>query len=490
MSAKPADGRGAAFALTAACLVYAIGLTLAGIDRYASYHSGADLGEFVQTIATPFSGFGDTPEGGSHFLHHFSPLLYLCSPLLLLAHSPVALIAIQALAGALVAPAIYLLVRKRAGTRLALSAAGVTLLYPPLVGVTFTDFHENGFAPAAIAWLAWAIDSRRWGWAAAFVAIGLAIKEDEALMFVVLGAGFAIWARRRGDAALFRFATGAAVASALSLVLYFAVVRPLAGGHDTWFALGYITNAEAHQDGLAAVLGRASFLLEAFVPLCFLPVFGWRVLIVVPGLVEVLSSHWSITYTMGQHYAGVWVGEMLVAYALGLAAFAAARGPRFAMRLAIASLVICVLNLSLASPTHWRHYLAPVNAHDRVLDAFVAGLPPNAAVGTHDEIYSHLGFDPNARNEWASLPEYVLVDNSYPSAGWQQIGRKQLDDLVRRRVYVLLRSEDGVELYRRLKKVSNAASVCSGASSGSRCPQSNAPPLTSPAFSRQVASTS
>ncbi len=88
--------------LTAACIVYAVVLTLLGADRYAAYHSGADLGEFVQTIATPFSGFGDTPEGGSHFLHHFSPILYLCSPLLLLTHSPISLIAIQAVAGALV----------------------------------------------------------------------------------------------------------------------------------------------------------------------------------------------------------------------------------------------------------------------------------------------------------------------------------------------------------------------------------------------------
>jgi uncharacterized membrane protein len=488
MSAKPADGRGAAFALTAGCVVYAVALTLLGADRYASYHSGADLGEFVQTIATPFTGFGDTPEGGSHFLHHFSPLLYLCSPFLLLAHSPVALIAIQAIAGALVAPAIYLLVRKRAGTRIALLAAGVTLLYPPLVGVTFTDFHENGFAPAAIAWLAWAVDSRRWGLAALFVAAGLAVKEDEALMFVVLGAGLAIWAQRRGDRALCRFAGGAALAGVLTLALYFAVVRPLAGGHDTWFALGYITNAEAHQDGLAAVLGRLSFLLEAFVPLCFVPVFGWGVLLVAPGLLEVLSSHWSITYTMGQHYAGVWVGEMLVVYALGLAAFARTRGPQFATRLAVASLVICVLNLSLASPTHWRHYLAPVNAHDRVLDAFVAALPPAAVVGTHDEIYSHLGFDPNARNEWATLPEYVLVDNTYPSAGWQDIGRKQLADLVRRHVYALVRKEDGVELYR--KNRSSSVSVSCGASSGSKCPQSSGTPVTSPAFSRHVAVTS
>jgi uncharacterized membrane protein len=441
------EGRVTAIALVAACVTYAVVLALLGADRYATYHSGADLGEFVQTIATPFTGFGDTPEGGSHFLHHFSPLLYVFSPVLLLAHSPIALIALQAIAGALVAPAIFLIVRKRAGARLALLAACVTLFYPPLVGVTFTDFHENGFAPAAIAWLAWAIDNRRWGWAAVLVAIGLAIKEDEALMFVVLGAAFAIGARRRGDVPLFRFATGTALAGALTLALYFAVVRPLAGGHDTWFALTYITNAAAHQDGLDAVLGRLSFLLEAFVPLCFVPFFGWRVLIAVPGLIEVLSSRWSITYTMGQHYAGVWVGEMLVAYALALTAFARERSPRFATRLAVASLVICVLNLSLASPTHWRHYLAPVNAHDRVLDAFVAALPPDAEVGTHDEIYSHLGFDPNARNDWATLPEYILVDDTYPSAGWQQYGRIELAELVDREHYTLLRSKDGVELY-------------------------------------------
>jgi uncharacterized membrane protein len=449
MSVKPADGRGASFALTVACIVYAVALTLAGADRYFSYHSGADLGEFVQTISTPFSGFGDTPEGGSHFLHHFSPLLYLISPLLLLVHSPIVLVALQALAGAVVAPAIYLIVRRRAGSRIALLAAIVTLLYPPLVGVTFTDFHENGFAPAAIAWLVWAVDARRWRLAALFVAIALAIKEDEALMLIVLGAGAALAARRRGDAALFRFAAGAAVAGALTLVLYFFVVWPLAGGHGAWFALGYITDPAAHQDGIAAVLGRLSFLAEALVPLCLVPVLSWRILIVLPGLIEVLSSRWSITYTMGQHYAGVWVGEMLIAYALTIAAIARERSPRLATRLLTASIVICVLNLSLASPTHWRHYLAPITAHDRVIDAFIAALPPDAAVGTHDEFYSHLGFDRNARDDWTTLPEYVLVDDQYPNDGWHNVLRPQLDALVRKHVYVLQRSEDGVELYHR-----------------------------------------
>lgn len=440
-------GRRAAIVLGASCALWAVLLTLLGAIRYFGYHSGADLGEFVQAIATPLSGFGDINEGGSHFLHHFSPLLFLCSPPLLLAHSPVALIALQALAGALVAPPVYLLVLPRAGPRIALLAALVALLYPPLVGVTFTDFHENGFAPAAIAWLAWTLDRRRWPAAALFVAVALAIKEDEALMLTVLGTGAAVWAARRGDRALVRFALGTVAAAVLTLAGYFLVVRPLAGGHDLWFALGYITDPQAQQTGLDAVLGRVSFLLEAFVPLCFVPLLRPLGLIVLPGLVEVLSSRWSITYTMGQHYAGVWAGEMLVAYAVALAALSPAR----ATRLATISLVLCAVNLGVASPTHWGHFLGPLTAHDRVLDAFVAELPRDAAVGTHDEIYAHLGFDPLARSGWKSRPEYVLVDDRYDSRGWQQTGLPELDGLVRRHVYELVRTADGVRLYRRGK---------------------------------------
>ena len=450
VTAQRAD-RGATIGLIAICAFYAVALTLLGWDRYAAYHSGADLGEFVQTISTPFSGFGDTPEGGSHFLHHFSPLLLLCSPLLLLTHSPVALVAIQAVSGALVAPPVYLLVRKRAGTSLAFTAALISLLYPALMGVTFTDFHENGFAPAMFAWLAWAVDARRWRLAVLFVFVGLGIKEDEAGMFCVLGAGFAVWSRRRGDGELFRFACFAAIAGAVTLAMYFLIIWPLAGGHGHWFGLSYVADsAPDRQTGLSAILGRMSFLLEALVPLCFIPAFTRRFLIVIPGLVLVLSSQWSITYTMGQHYAGVWAGEMIVVFALTLAAIATERSAKLAMRLAIACIVLCVINLSVASPTHWKHYLSPVNAHDRTIDAFIASLPPDASVGTHDELYSHLGFDRNARNDWNHHSVYILVDDTYPSDQWRNIGRPQIDAMVAAHAYVLLRAQDGIELYHRL----------------------------------------
>ena len=63
-------------------------------------------------------------------------------------------------------------------------AAAIALVYPPLAGVAFSDFHENGFVPAATLWLLWAVDARRWRLACAFLAVTLAIKEDQAPILV------------------------------------------------------------------------------------------------------------------------------------------------------------------------------------------------------------------------------------------------------------------------------------------------------------------
>ena len=379
----------------------------------------------------PFSGFGDTPEGGSHFLHHFSPLLYLCSPFLLLFRSPVALIAIQACAGAAVAPAIFLMVRKRAGTRLALLAAIVTLLYPPLVGVTFTDFHENGFAPAAIVWLAWAIDARKWRLGALFVAIALAIKEDEALDAHRAGCGIRVCgeaARRCGTVPLCRGHGNREVLRCWRCSS--SIVRPLVGGHDTWFALGYITNAEAHQDGIAAVAGRLSFLLEALVPLCFVPLFGrWALLLVVPGadrsalvaLVDHVHDGPALRRCVDRRDARRVRGHARADRARSRAESSVhATGDRIDRDL-------CVRTLSLASPTHWKHYLAPVNAHDRTLSMRSSpSLPPECRrrnarrdlqpPGLRSECPQRMGLVARVRPRRQYVPVGLLAQRLTPEA--------------------------------------------------------------------------
>lgn len=427
--------------------IYALVYFLLGWDRYATYHSGADLGLFTQTIASTLDGFRNTQEHGNHFIFHFSPILYLCAPFVLLAHSALALVAIQAAACALVAPALYALAARRTNERAAFAIAAIAWVYPPLAGVTFTEFHENGFVAALTVWLLWAIDVRRLGLAALFGALLLATKEDQGLFLIVVGIGMAVYFARRGDPARTWFGTGLACVALAVFIFYFAVVRRLAGAPGVWVPLHFYALGGQTPHGPTTPLfsfGRLTYLLEAFGPLLFVPLFSPLVLASVPGFAECLLSRESLTYTMGQHYAAVWIGYVLVAYAFGSLRFGA-----WSRRWA---LVVCLLVLAVASPTHWGHFLRLPNRHDAVLNRFVADIPRDATIGTYDEVYAHLGFVPGAQIGLDPLPQLALFDYTYRSTNWDVRLRPRFEQLLASGTYRVVRREDGVVLAARIRQ--------------------------------------
>jgi uncharacterized membrane protein len=315
--------------------------------------------------------------------------------------------------------------------------------------MSLSEFHENGFAPAAIAWLVWAVDERRWTLAALFAALVLSIKEDEAVILAVLGVGYTVISLRRHDRPAAIFAGCVVLAAGAVLALYFGVIQPATGGR--WFVADFYLAHDADlPHGLETITGRLTFLLEVFVPLVFVPLRSRALWLAAPGLIEVLSSRWPVTYTMGTHYAGVWIAYVLAAFAVAVAGIARTNPPR-ALSLVRASLVVCVLNLTFASPTHWGHYLRVRNAHDAALDSLVALVPANAPVATYDEVYSHLGFDPNAQIGFSpsALPQYALFDERYDGAAWLRAYRPRLQEYVRAGRYVPVATADGATLYRR-----------------------------------------
>ncbi len=436
-------------ALWVAMAVYAGGLTLLGIDRYATYHAGLDLGLFVQSIQDAAHGFHNRPEYGSHWAIHFSPILWLGVLPLAVTRSPIGLIALQAAAGALVAPAIFLIARRRVDDRLASMMAIVSLLYPPLVGVTFADFHENGFAPAVVAWLLWAVDGRRFGLAWLFAALALCIKEDEALVLFVLGAGYAIYRATRADRAGAVFGATVCTMSAIVFAAYFGLVRTWGGASGPWPIFQYYTSGAVTDSGmLSGIWFRLSYVLEALIPLLFLPLRSPAIVLAIPGFVEVLASRWSITYTMGQHYPGVWVGYVLVAFVLALAAIAR-NNPATAQRLAQWCMVVCVLILIFASPTHWGHFLGVPGPHERALNRSVGEVPARAVVCAVDEVYTHLAMDPNAQPGYDGRCDFMIVDQRYDSPTWRATYSAQVAAHLRSQRYDLVSRDDGVLLYRR-----------------------------------------
>jgi uncharacterized membrane protein len=434
-----------------ASLVYAVVYFFLGADKYLTYRSGADLGLFTQSISTVFHGFSNTMEGGSHFMFHFSPILYLCAPLLLLWHSALALVAIQAAAGALVAPPLYLIARKRIPDNLAFGTAVAGLLYPPLGGVTFSDFHENGFAPAAVLWLLWAVDARKWKTACLCLLIALSVKEDQSL-FLAAASVFAlvVFARRKDDAGV-RFSFGALTASIFIFAGFFTLVRPSAGAIGAWQPLHFYGLARVDDPKAIAPawsFGKLAYLFEAMLPLAFVNMLSPLMLLAIAPFAEVLFSQRSLTWTMGQHYAGAWVGYVLAAFTFGLAALHE-RSPRRAGSFVRASQAFSVLILLFASPMHWGHYLAFRTPHDALLDRTIERLPSGIEAGTQDEIFAHMGFDPHASLGMERDPAYVLLDRTFTHSYWVEKTLPRIEREARAGKASIVAEEDGVVFYMR-----------------------------------------
>jgi uncharacterized membrane protein len=427
-------------------------LFVLGALKYLGYRSGSDVGLFVQTMASATQGFSNTTEGGSHFIFHFSPILYLIAPLVVLAGSPLVLVAISAIAGALVAPALYAIARRHTNERIAIWVALAGLAYPPLVGVAFADFHENALVPALTLWLIAAVDARRWLYAGLLVTALLCTKEDQALIvaFAALVAA-AIFARTR-DAAALRFCSAAFAGALAIFALYFAVVRPAAGAHTAWGPSHFYDwhrELKASETAPLFSFGRLTYLLEVFGPLLFVSLLSPVVIMALPGLLEVLVSHESMTFTMGQHYAAVWIGYVLAAFAYGIARIATANEGR-AFTLARAAAALGVLVLIVASPTHWGHNLRWPRAHERTLNAAIAELSPSAQIGAPDEIFAHLGFFRRAELGMNGEPEYVLIDSTHTDSQFVARDLPVVRAGVAAGRYEQVYDRDGILLFRRV----------------------------------------
>jgi uncharacterized membrane protein len=437
--------------LWAGCLAYAALFTWLGAIKYAIHRNLVDFGIFAQTVASAFGCFCN-PLEGSHWAFHFSPILYLAAIAVEVFHAPITLIALQAVAGALCAPPVYAMVRSRSDRTTARLAALVVLLYPPLAGLVFGDFHENGFAPAAVLWTLYAFDAGRLGWAALFAALTLAVKEDQAAFLAFAGAAGAV--AFRSDRRRMRFAAAVAIVSIGVALAFFLLIQPHANANPGWQPARFYAWTPADWQRLGpGLLARAGFLILVLAPLAFVPLRSPVVLLAAAPLLEVLASRMSTTFTLGTHYAGAWIGYVLAAFAAGIAR-SAARGT--ARRSLAWALALCVVELLVADPLHPGLNLRPLEARDVALDTALRALPPDASVATQEEAYTHLALDdPFAQ----LLPEdphietyscFVLIDRAYPESARLQEYAEAFAGLVQTGHYTIVGRAGSIELYRRL----------------------------------------
>jgi uncharacterized membrane protein len=433
------------------CILYAALFTYLGAVKYAAHRNLVDFGIFEQTVSSAFGCFCNALEG-SHWAFHFSPILYVAALAVWVVRSPLTLVALQAVAGALCAPPIYGIVRARSDVATARLCALVVWLYPPLAGLVFGDFHENGFAPAAVAWTIYAFDAGTLAWATVCAALTLAVKEDQAIFLACAGAAGTY--AYRFDPRRARFAGGVAIVSVAVALAFFLAIQPHANALPAWQPTRFYAWTAADWRALIprGILQRLGFLLLILAPLAFVPVRTRAFALTAVPLLEVLASRMTTTFTLGSHYAGAWIGYMLAAFAAGMAQLALRKRARVALYWALG---LCVVEFAVANPLHPGLNLRAREARDATLDAELRQLPRGASIATQEEAYGHLALDdPLAR----LLPEdpqietqacLVLIDRDFPdSPRLQEYGAK-LQLLATEGRYVLVRREGGIELYRR-----------------------------------------
>ncbi len=436
-----------------AALVYAAILGALALWRWHVWSYGTDTGTFAQVVADAFGGFRDGPEQGTHFRFHWAPLLAALYPLVTLTRSPLSIQLAQIGLIAASALPLYLIARAYVGEDAAFRAALLALIYPPLAAVAFTEFHEIAFYPAIALGLFWAADRRRWRAFAGLAFLSALIREEACLVFIVTGlvlAAIGWWHRAARDGAglllgqpqqpraLALAGLGLALVNAAALATYFLIVIPRVGAwqpsrfYDYPFAQGpaaLVAALALHPWYLAqlATFGRFTYLLEAFVPLAFLPLLSRWSLLALPGFGIVLLSSDAITWRMGSHYAAIWIPWLLLGTAAALVRLARNRSPERARQAVYAAVALCALFLVAFNPMHVGHYLKSVYPHDDAERA-LAALPRDAGpVVTHDEWFVRIALAyPQATVFLCPYVRYAVYAADFPNGYFQADIRPQL----------------------------------------------------------------
>ena len=442
--------RGYPTALVIAALAVALLLAICVWLRVAFMSYGTDTGTFAVAISNAPSGMYDLAEHGSHFRYHWSPILFALFPLLFIVRSIVALQLVQVAAIVGSVFALYSLIVPHMGEKLALRVSLLALIYPPLIGLAFSEFHEIAFVPLLTFLLLQATDRRRWGWYALWAALLVCVREDVALILGCFGIALAFLGARSGRRDEIYAGGATALAVAFVMWFYFDVVawhlgawRP-AHFYDYPWAAGPLAVAAS-----LLTWQRLTYLLEIFVPLAFLPLRTRFALLAAPGLAIVLLANSPSVYRMGMHYVSLWLPWVLVAAAAGAASLAR-KSERLALRWVNGAIATSLLFLIFINPTHAAHYLSP-SYHDlkAVREAFQC-VPRDATVATHDEWYTAVALDyPHVTWDFPPQATFAVYASDYANRQFQTVTLPRIKALVASGNMHVICHFDQVSVYQR-----------------------------------------
>jgi uncharacterized membrane protein len=450
--------RAARLLIGGAAVAYATGLAALSLVRHRALLTGVwDLGYYAQLTwqlaqahLPRSSVWHDAPWG-----NHATFILVAAAPFLWLAPNPATLLVLQSLALSLGAIPAYMLGRRVWGTPHAgLAVAAAYLLYPPLQFANLFDFHADTFAtPILLAAFA-ALFAGRVGWAIAWAALLILVKEDIALVAACFGLYVAVAHRRAAGLVLAGVAT-AAFGLLVWIVIPGWIQTPYFAVFNRWPHLGRTPLELVLSPVLqpAVFFGtllqpeRLGYLALLVVPLAGLPLLAPEVLAVgILPLASNLLSSVEAQYTIRAHYTAALTAILVVASVVGgrrACAWLERTGvPR---RSVLAALVAATGVASAAfSPMPWSRdafarkqfwNLAPRDS----LPLLAAVVPPDVSVSAANHLGAHFALRETLRlfpDGWETA-DLVLVDIS----GREYVGAQQNPDAFRPLLHALVETK-------------------------------------------------
>ena len=422
-----------------AALVYTIVLSLESVAAHRSFVTGVDTALYDQLLwllangHEPFSTIFAKPM----LADHFQPGLALLTPLAWLGGVPVLLV-VQSAALAAAGPALYALARA-GGARpwLATVPALLWIACPFVARLNLWEFRPTAFASVLVVLSVLGVVQRR-PWLLGLSALGaLSLKEDVALVYVVLGAILAIRGERRLGALVATAAAGWYVVAVLALrssgESLDAFGRRFAGdrGDSVWEALAWIA-LHPLETASHVVTESLVYLLALLVATGGLALLAplWILLALPSALHNALSSY-EPQYLLSFHYHQLTLTGLFVAAALGVARLQSAGR---ALRIGAAAGVSAAALLAVAAG-NWAHahWTEGIRLPREPTSSVLRLVPPDAPVAATPHLLPQVS---------RRVDVYMLPAPFLPLDIGSPLSDAELAERAERIEYVLFREND------------------------------------------------
>lgn len=305
--------------------------------------------------------FSPVIPGINYYGNHLHVLFFLMGPLYGLFPSPYTLLVVQTLALAAAAIPLYLVGRREAGAAIAVGLCLAYLLHPAVHHANLNDYHPETLLPFLFLWAFYFMLTGR---VRGFVVAGVAcafLKENYALIVMMLGLYAGLRHRMRSGWALAGFGL------AWFLLVLLVAIPWMGGGlmeySNTYGALGsdlpsLARNLVLHPLtalGIVSEPRKLVFLSWLLLPLALLPLLGWRTLwLTLPMMAQHLLSSRDANADIRYYYTIEILPTLLVSAVYGAQWLRDRLGPRavpaIAFGLPVAALVSTLMVGPFAAP--------------------------------------------------------------------------------------------------------------------------------------------